>query len=118
MARVTVEDCIIHISNRFELVLLAACRARDLSAGASITIARDNDRNPVVALREIAEQTLPLDELRANCIRKGLPFNLNAPLEHEEGIEEDFLNLEDQKPILKNERDNDPQEEEELEEEL
>ncbi len=58
MARVTVEDCIDKVDNRFELVLLASHRARQISQGASITIDRDNDKNPVVALREIADETL------------------------------------------------------------
>ena len=58
MARVTVEDCVEKIPNRFELVMLAAQRARNISAGAELTIDRDNDKNPVVALREIAEQTV------------------------------------------------------------
>ena len=56
MARVTVEDCIDKVENRFELVLLAGHRARQISQGAAITIDRDNDKNPVVALREIADQ--------------------------------------------------------------
>ncbi|MGF1562872.1 MAG: DNA-directed RNA polymerase subunit omega [Geminicoccaceae bacterium] len=64
MARITVEDCITKVPNRFELVMLAAQRARDMSAGASPTIERDNDKNPVVALREIAEDKLDLDHLR------------------------------------------------------
>ena len=58
MARVTVEDCIEKVPNRFELVLLAARRAREISAGASLTVPRDNDKNPVIALREISEETL------------------------------------------------------------
>ena len=69
MARVTVEDCIEVIHNRFELVLLAARRARELSAGASMTVDKDNDKNPVVALREIAEETISLDSLRESIIR-------------------------------------------------
>lgn len=64
MARVTVEDCIQVVHNRYELVLLAAQRARDIAAGASLTLPRDNDKNAVVALREIAEQTISLDQLR------------------------------------------------------
>ena len=58
MARVTVEDCVDKISNRFDLVLLAAQRARQISGGADLTIDRDRDKNPVVALREIAEETV------------------------------------------------------------
>ncbi len=64
MARVTVEDCVIRVPNRFELVLLAVQRARDLSAGASLTVERENDKNPVIALREIAEETIEVDDLR------------------------------------------------------
>ena len=63
MARVTVEDCVTKIPNRFELVMNAARRARDVSAGAPLTVDRDNDKNPVVALREIADETISLDEL-------------------------------------------------------
>jgi DNA-directed RNA polymerase subunit omega len=68
MARVTVEDCIDKLPNRFELVLLAAHRARLLSQGAPITVDRDNDKNPVVALREIAEETINKDDLREEFI--------------------------------------------------
>jgi DNA-directed RNA polymerase subunit omega len=69
MARVTVEDCVEVIPNRFELVLLSARRARELSSGAALTLDRDNDKNPVVALREIAEQTVPLASLKDSVIR-------------------------------------------------
>ncbi|NQW10589.1 MAG: DNA-directed RNA polymerase subunit omega [Alphaproteobacteria bacterium] len=71
MARVTVEDCIVRIPNRFELVMAAAQRSRDVSAGAEITIDRDNDKNPVVALREIAEVTVDAEALKESLI-KGL----------------------------------------------
>lgn len=69
MARVTVEDCIEVVNNRFELVLLAAQRARDISAGQSLLVDRDNDKNPVVALREIAAQQVDMDELKAHIVR-------------------------------------------------
>lgn len=69
MARVTVEDCVEVVPNRFELVMLAARRARELSAGSSMTIERKNDRNPVVALREIAEQTVSIDHLHDSLVR-------------------------------------------------
>lgn len=68
MARVTVEDCIDKVPNRFDLVMLAAHRARELSSGAELTVDRDNDKNPVVALREIAEETLTADQLREAAI--------------------------------------------------
>jgi len=68
MARVTVEDCIDKLPNRFELVLLAAHRARTISQGSQITVERDNDKNPVVALREIAEETIVPEDLREEYI--------------------------------------------------
>jgi DNA-directed RNA polymerase subunit omega len=68
MARVTVEDCVDKIPNRFDLVLLAAQRAREISGGAELTLDRDRDKNPVVALREIAEQTVRPAELRETLI--------------------------------------------------
>ena len=68
MARVTVEDCIDKVENRFELVLLAAHRARTISSGTQITIDRDNDKNPVVALREIAETTVSPGDLKEELI--------------------------------------------------
>ncbi len=69
MARVTVEDCVDKIPNRFELVMLAAQRARNIGAGAALTLDRDNDRNPVVALREIADETVSLNDLEDNLIQ-------------------------------------------------
>jgi len=68
MARVTVEDCVDKVPNRFELVLLAAHRARELSSGSHLTVDRDNDKNPVVALREIAEETQGAEDLRERLI--------------------------------------------------
>ena len=68
MARVTVEDCIDKVENRFELVLLAGHRARQISQGAQITVPRDNDKNPVVALREIADETLSPGDLKEDLI--------------------------------------------------
>ena len=69
MARVTVEDCIVQIPNRFELVLLAAQRARNIGRGEEMTIERDNDKNPVVALREIAETTIDLAAVEADLVK-------------------------------------------------
>ncbi|MBT3360687.1 MAG: DNA-directed RNA polymerase subunit omega [Rhodospirillales bacterium] len=71
MARVTVEDCVLRIPNRFNLVMLAAQRARDISSGAVLTVDRDNDKNPVVALREIADETVEIDTLEGSLV-KGL----------------------------------------------
>jgi len=68
MARVTVEDCVDKVSNRFDLVLLAAQRAREISGGAELTIERDRDKNPVVALREIADETVRPENLKESMI--------------------------------------------------
>lgn len=69
MARVTVEDCIDKVVNRFELVMVAAQRARKIGSGAALTIERDNDKNPVVALREIAEETVEVEDLKEELVR-------------------------------------------------
>jgi DNA-directed RNA polymerase subunit omega len=69
MARVTVEDCVVKVPNRFELVLVAAQRAREITAGAQLTLDRDDDKNPVVALREIADDTVAVDRLQDSLIR-------------------------------------------------
>lgn len=69
MARVTVEDCVLQVPNRFELVLYAAQRARNLSRGETLEVDRDNDKNPVVALREIAEEKLELPSLEADLVK-------------------------------------------------
>jgi len=71
VARVTVEDCIVQVPNRFDLVMLAAQRARDISAGAPLMLDRDRDKNPVVALREIADKKMQLEVLRESIV-KGL----------------------------------------------
>jgi len=69
MARVTVEDCVLKVPNRFELVLFAAQRTREITAGGPLTVDRDDDKNPVVALREIAEETIEVDHLRTSVVR-------------------------------------------------
>ena len=86
MARITVEDCVTRVPNRFELVMLAAQRARDVSAGAPLTIDRDNDKNPVIALREIAEGTVELDHLRYELIH-----GLRRHVEIEDQPDDDLL---------------------------
>ena len=70
MARVTVEDCVVHIPNRFDLVLAAASRAKQIASGAPLTVDRDNDKNAVVALREIADQTVDLADLEESTINQ------------------------------------------------
>jgi DNA-directed RNA polymerase subunit omega len=89
MARVTVEDWIDKVENRFELVLLASHRARMVSSGSPITIDRDNDKNPVVALREIADETVPLDNLQ-NALIKGMQkhVEIDEPEEDHEFVAE------------------------------
>jgi DNA-directed RNA polymerase subunit omega len=84
MARVTVEDCVLRVPNRFELVLLAAQRARDIAAGAPISLDRDNDKNPVVALREIADETVQLDQLQ-NAVITGMQKHVEIDEPEEEG---------------------------------
>ncbi|HJR20653.1 MAG TPA: DNA-directed RNA polymerase subunit omega [Dongiaceae bacterium] len=84
MARVTVEDCVLQVPNRFQLVMLAAQRAREISAGSQLTIDRDNDKNPVVALREIADTTVNLDGL-ADSLVKGLQRQVEQDEPEEEG---------------------------------
>ena len=69
MALVTVEDCIERVPNRFELVMVAAQRARKIGSGAPLTIERDNDKNPVVALREVADETVGIDDLKEELVR-------------------------------------------------
>jgi DNA-directed RNA polymerase subunit omega len=84
MARVTVEDCVMQVPNRFQLVMLAAQRAREISAGGQLTVDRDNDKNPVVALREIADTTVDLDNL-GNSLVKGLQRQVETDEPEEEG---------------------------------
>ncbi|TXH38342.1 MAG: DNA-directed RNA polymerase subunit omega [Rhodospirillaceae bacterium] len=84
MARVTVEDCVLKIPNRFDLVMLAAQRAREILAGASLTVERDNDKNPVVALREIADETVSLDNLSNNLVT-GLQRHIENDEPEEDG---------------------------------
>ncbi len=83
MARVTVEDCVDKVPNRFELVMLAAHRAREIAAGSHPTVSRDNDKNPVVALREIADEAQPADDLRIRMVE-----NLQTQIEIDEPEED------------------------------
>ena len=87
MARVTVEDCILKIPNRFELVMLAAQRSRELSVGAEMTVERDNDKNPVVGLREIADGTVDT-ELLGDAVVQGLQkqVDIDEPMETSEEL--------------------------------
>lgn len=85
MARVTVEDCVDKIPNRYELLMVAAQRAKDLAAGSPLTVARDNDKNSVIALREIADETISIEELQ-----KSLVMGLQKYVEVEEPEEEEM----------------------------
>lgn len=85
MARVTVEDCVDKVTNRFELVLLAAQRARQISAGAPLLVERNNDKNPVIALREIADEVVTADSLRETVIH-GLQKNVEVDEPEEDDI--------------------------------
>lgn len=86
MARVTVEDCVLKVPNRFELVMLASQRARSIGSGAPLTVDRDNDKNPVVALREIADETVSLDKLREQ-LTKGYQKVIEVDDDDEDVIE-------------------------------
>ncbi len=88
MARVTVEDCILKVPNRFDLVMVAAQRSRDISAGAPLTVERDNDKNPVIALREIAEETVSIEEL-SDALIQGMQkhVEIDEPEEEPEDFE-------------------------------
>ena len=97
MARVTVEDCVDKVPNRFELVMLSAHRAREISSGAAITVDRDNDKNPVVALREIAEETQSADELRERLIESNqTQIEVDEPEEDQMAL---LMGAESDKPV-------------------
>ena len=97
MARVTVEDCIDKLPNRFELVLLAAHRAREISTGAQITVERDNDKNPVVALREIAEETIDRDDLREDYVHS---MQKHVEIDEPETSEVPMISVSDDLPVV------------------
>lgn len=96
MARVTVEDCVDKVPNRFELVLLAAHRARAIANGSQITVDVENDKNPVVALREIAEKTIPPDDMREGLIHS---IQKNVEVDEPETAAAPTLPL-DRRPML------------------
>lgn len=97
MARVTVEDCIDKVENRFELVLLSSHRARTISAGAPITVERDNDKNPVVALREIAEETVSPEDIKEDFIHSMQKY---VEVDEPEPEEVPALSQEEGAPVL------------------
>lgn len=97
MARVTVEDCIDKIPNRFELVLLAAHRARAIANGSAITVDPDNDKNPVISLREIADRTIPAEDMRESLIHS---IQKNVEVDEPEAGAAPVLAAERRGPIL------------------
>ena len=102
MARVTVEDCIDKVDNRFELVLLASHRARQISQGAQITVDRDNDKNPVVALREIADAALAPDDLKEDLIHS---LQKHVEVDEPEAEGQDLIDQPDQPVAAEAERE-------------
>jgi DNA-directed RNA polymerase subunit omega len=97
MARVTVEDCVDKVPNRFELVLLAAHRARQISTGSAIAVEPENDKNPVIALREIADKKLPPDDLREALIHS---IQKNVEVDEPEAQSAPLLPVERRAPVL------------------
>jgi DNA-directed RNA polymerase subunit omega len=97
MARVTVEDCVDKVPNRFELVLLAAHRARQISTGSAIAVEPENDKNPVIALREIADKKLPPDDLREAVIHS---IQKNVEVDEPEAQSAPLLPVERRAPVL------------------
>ncbi len=87
MARVTVEDCVLKVPNRFDLVMVAAQRSRDISAGSPLTVERDNDKDPVIALREIAEETVNIDDLNDALIQS---MQRHVEIDEPEEEQQDF----------------------------
>jgi len=119
MARVTVEDCVVKVPNRFELVLVAAQRAREITSGAPLSVDRDDDKNPVVALREIADDTIELDHLQESLIR-GMQkhVEMDEPEEAPE-LEQTLFGIADPTGPVINENETDEEAvDEELEEDL
>lgn len=109
MARITVEDCIDKIPSRFELVLVASNRARKLLSGESPTVPKDNDKNTVIALREIADETIPIEEMKNNLVEEYQTVSLSEEeeelsLENSEEEENDNINSDEEndKPVEEN----------------
>ena len=111
MARITVEDCIDKLPSRFELVLVASNRARKLHSGESPTVEKDNDKNTVIALREIADETISIEEMKKNLVEKYQTISLSEEeeelsLENSEEEENDNINSseENDKPVEENDK--------------
>ena len=105
MARITVEDCIDKLPSRFELVLVAAHRARKLHSGETPTVEKNNDKNTVIALREIAEETIPIEEMKKNLVEDYQTISLSEEeeelsLENSDDEEKDNINLDEENQNL------------------
>ena len=98
MARITVEDCVDKFPSRFELVLVASQRARDLHSGETPTIDKDNDKNTVIALREIADTTIPIEKMKENLIQGFQKVTINDEEEEDENLETKSLEEKDTEP--------------------
>ena len=104
MARITVEDCIEHVPNRFELVLLAAKRAREIASGSRLSVSRENDKNPILALREIGEGLLNIAELKERIVKDYQQVDLSDDTQEETEeltIESNRLDDEEETPSKK-----------------
>lgn len=97
MARVTVEDCVDKVANRFELVLLAAHRARSVANGSPISVPSENDKNPVIALREIAEETIASDDIREGLIHS---IQKNTEVDEPEAVAAPLVSADRRSPLL------------------
>jgi len=122
MARVTVEDCILNVPNRFDLVLLSAQRAKQISSGNPLTVDRDNDKDAVVALREIADKTVSLDDLQETVVqsffkkpisdiadKKLLTKGEEIPTEIEEAFKDAAQNIAPPAPVVESDADEAPE---------
>ena len=103
MARVTVEDCILKVDNRFELIVLAAHRGREITAGSELTVTRDNDKNPVVSLREIADETIEVSDLKESMV-----VSLQTQILDDDQVNKDEEDTEDLEGIEKEQKIEEP----------
>ena len=103
MARVTVEDCILKVDNRFDLIVLAAHRGREITAGSELTVPRDNDKNPVVSLREIADETVEVSDLKESMV-----VSLQTQILDDDQVNKDEEDSEDLEGIEKEEKIEEP----------
>ena len=103
MASVTVDDCILNVDNRFELIVLAAHRGREITAGSELTVPRDNDKNPVVSLREIADETIEVSDLKESMV-----VSLETQILDDDQVNKDEEDTEDLEGIEKEQKIEEP----------